>query len=67
VSATELSLDRWRRITMLGAAAAVLALGLGLGAYQPPVVKDALARAAIAVYTPNAEAVALKTNQEAQP
>ncbi len=58
---------RWRRITMLGAAAALLALGLGLGAYQPAVVHDALVRAADSLYHPNVEAMALAANAEVQP
>lgn len=67
VSATELPSHRWRRFTMLGAAAAVLVLGFGLGAYQPPAVKDALVRAANAVYRPNADIVAVATMGEVRP
>lgn len=59
--------QRWRRFAMLGAASVLLALGLGLGAYQPTSVRDALMRAADAVYRPNVGAVAVATKTEVRP
>jgi len=59
--------QRWRRITTLGAATVLLALGLGLGAYQPPVVRDALERAANAIYLPAVEPVAFSALSEVHP
>ena len=66
-SALESPSHRWRRMTMLGAATALLALGFGLGAYQPTVVRDALVRAAESLYHPHAEAVASAKNTEVRP
>ena len=57
-SAVAPSMQRWRRATMLGATTALLALALGLGSYQPAVVREALLRAADAVCQPRSEAVA---------
>jgi hypothetical protein len=65
-SELELPSHRWRRNTMLGATAALLALGLGLGSYQPTVVREALVRAADSLYHPAVEAIALATNTEAR-
>lgn len=59
--------ERWRRHTMLGAAAALLALGFGLGAYQPVGVRDALARAAEALSNPVPQDVALAAKAEVRP
>jgi hydrogenase-4 component F len=65
-SELELPSHRWRRNTMLGATTALLALGLGLGSYQPTVVREALVRAADSLYHPAVEAIALATNTEAR-
>lgn len=59
--------QRWRRFTMLGAATVLLALGLGLGAYQPMVVRDALVRAADSIYRPQGVSVAVAQVTEARP
>lgn len=59
--------ERWRRHTMLGAAAALLALGFGLGAYQPVGVRDALARAAEALSNPVPQDVAFAAKAEVRP
>ncbi|MCK6486518.1 MAG: hypothetical protein HUU22_12795 [Phycisphaerae bacterium] len=58
VSSSEVPFHRWRRFTMLGAATGMLMLGLGLGAYQPPAVRDALVRAADSVYRPHVQPIA---------
>lgn len=67
VGANEFSSHRWRRVTMLGAATALLALGLGLGAYQPAAVRNALLRAADSVYRPYAEPPAVARATEVRP
>ncbi|MBI5863695.1 MAG: hypothetical protein HZB38_04150, partial [Planctomycetes bacterium] len=67
VSADELPSHRWRRLTMLSAATALLALGLGLGAVQPAVVRDALVRAADSVYRPYGEPAAVVQATEVRP
>lgn len=67
VSAIELPSQRWRRFTMLGAASALVLLALNLGIYQPPAVRNALARAADAVYRPNAGFVALAAKPQVRP
>ena len=59
--------ERWRRFTMLGAATALLGLGLGLGAYQPTAVRQALVRAADSLYQPHVDAMALLTPVEDRP
>lgn len=66
-SADELPSHRWRRFTMLGAATALLALGLGLGTYQPAAVRDALVRAAESVYRPYVEPLAVARATEVRP
>ena len=45
--------ERWRRTTMLAAAAALAVLALGLGTYQPRMVRQALEQAADTVYHAN--------------
>lgn len=67
VSEAELPSHRWRRWTMLGAATALLAVGFGLGAYQPKAVRDALVRAADSVCRPHVESMALAQSAEVQP
>ncbi len=67
VSALEAPSQRWRRLTMLGAATALLVLGFGLGAYQPAGVRGALVRAADSLYHPTVEVVACATPAEVHP
>ncbi|RJP40527.1 MAG: hypothetical protein C4547_02670 [Phycisphaerales bacterium] len=57
----------WRRVTMLSAAAVLVALGLGLGACQPPAVREALLRAADSVNRPQAASVAAASVTKVQP
>lgn len=56
VSETELPSQRWRRVAMLGSAAALLLLALGVAIYQPAGVRDALVQAADEIYRPAAGA-----------
>lgn len=66
-NALEEPAQRWRRSLMLGAAAALLAVGFGLGAYQPAAVRTALVRAADSIYHPGIEVVALAVKAEVRP
>lgn len=67
VSAAKLPSHRWRRFTMLGAAAVLLAIGFGLGAYQPAAVRDALVRAAESLSQPQAQTVVVAQAAEVRP
>jgi hydrogenase-4 component F len=60
-------LARWRRTTMLTVAAVLVLLALGLGAYQPAAVRDALVQAAETVCQPGVDALTLATGAEVQP
>jgi hydrogenase-4 component F len=66
-STIELPSQRWRRHTMLAVPALLLALGLGLGAYQPPAIRNALVRAAETIYRPVATGGAGLAQAEVRP
>jgi hydrogenase-4 component F len=58
--------ERWRNATMLSAAAVLLALALGLGAYQPAAVRDALTQAAATLTVPATATNALARGQSTE-
>lgn len=59
--------ERWRHVTMLSATACMVLLALGLGTYQPPAVRDALAQAAEAICRPVPELLAMSPAAEVLP
>jgi hydrogenase-4 component F len=59
--------ERWRTIMMLSTTAVLLLAAMGLGTYQPPAVRDALTRAAAALYHADATGIARAGSAEVHP